>query len=197
MVAFKKILAVLVMGLCILGILLAFSGIVGSWALNRMAIKSADAFLLRADSTLAGLDSGLGTAESGLSSAGELLKQIEGIPLVGGLVGPLNDNVGGLSSQLTQMHAQVVELQGMVNTLQANFRTWLNLVTLGVNIFLLWFGLAQVSLFYHALDWYREPEPRSAQLPADMPAEPVATAESFPVEVDPAAAEEDLPPGGP
>lgn len=196
MATFKKILAVLVMGLCILGILLAFSGIVGSWVLNRMAVKSADAFLLRADSTLGGLDSGLGTAESGLSAAGELLKQFEGIPLLGGLVGPLNDNVGGLSGQLTKMHGQVVELQGMVDTLQANFRTWLNLATLGVNIFLLWFGLAQVSLFYHALDWYREPEPGSAPLAVDIPVEPAVMAESLPVEGDPAA-EEILPPGGP
>jgi len=159
----KKILAVLVMGLCIVGILLAFSGIVGSWALNRTAVKAGDAFLLRADSTLAGLEGGLGSAQSGLSAADQLLSQIEAIPLVGGLLAPLNENVDGLNGQLTNMQGQVGELQVMVDTLQASFHAWLNLATLFVDIFLLWFGASQVSLFYHARDWYREGEGITAE----------------------------------
>lgn len=154
----KKILAVLVMALCIAGILLAFSGIVGSWILNRTAVKAGDAFLQRADATLAGLQSNLDTAQSGLSTADQLLNQIEGIPLVGGLLAPLNENVDGLNDQLNNMSGQVGVLQGMVDVLQTSFHTWLNLATLFVDIFLLWFGVSQVSLYYHARDWYRKEE---------------------------------------
>jgi hypothetical protein len=155
---FKKILAVLVMAMCVLGIALALAGILGSWVLNRMVASRSDAFLQRAAASLGGLESGLNQAESGLSTTSEALQGLEEIPLIGGLVRPLMENVGGLTIQVEDMHTQVNELQGMVGVLQANLHLWLNLGTLAITVMLLWFGASQVSLFYHGLDWYRQAE---------------------------------------
>ncbi len=156
METFKKILAVLVMVICVLGIAIALSGIVGSWVANQLAIHQGSVFLEHTGQVLAGVDTGLKSVEGGLGTVDQLIEQVKQIPLIGNLVAGFSQNVGGLSGQITDVHGQVTELQGIVATLQANLRSWVNLATLAVDLFLVWFGLAQVSVFYHGLDWYRK-----------------------------------------
>jgi hypothetical protein len=198
-VVVKKILAVIAMVLCA-GVLLAcLAGAIGVWVARAPLTNTAVALLTTAYDTLQKVETTAGQVSQGLGElqglAGKLDDAVNGVSAAAGVlkqIGPVGDALNAITGGVQQLDGKLAEIQASagdirsqagglastVDVVRQRIPVWINVGAFAITLALLWIGLGQVSLFIHALAWFRGGTPglRQAQTAPAEPVEPVTTA---------------------
>jgi hypothetical protein len=178
MVVVRKILAVVAMILCAGVLLVCLAGAVGVWVARVPLTRAAVALLSTTRDSLLGVantaqqvSQGLGElqdlsgkvndAVSGLSEGAGVLRQIGPIgDAVNGIadgVQQLDSRLAGLQADTGEIQSQAGNLAAQANHLRQRIPAWIGVGAIVATLLLLWVGLGQIGLFFHALQWFREP----------------------------------------
>jgi hypothetical protein len=69
----------------------------------------------------------------------------------------LSAELGGVQTELTQWSTGIGQRQTIIQTASGRVPGLIDLVSVAATLFVLLFGAGQVSLFIHALGWFRKP----------------------------------------
>ena len=174
----RRILAVAAMILCGVVLLVCLTGAVGVWVARVPLTRAAVALLSTAYDTLQGVENtalqmsqGLGElqdlagkvdgAVSEVSAGAGVLRQIgpigDALNGISGGVQELRGRLGGLETSTTEIQSQAGGLASRVDYIRHRIPAWISAGAMAVTLILLWIGLGQISLFMHALEWFRRP----------------------------------------
>ena len=178
MVVVKKILAAGAMVLCTGVLLICLAGTIGVW-IARVPLTNATVALLtsayytlqKVESTagqiseglveLQGLAGKVDDAVSGASETAGVLKQIgpigDALDAITGGTAQLEGRLGELRSSAGEIESQAAGLASQADLVRRRIPAWISVGAIAITIALLWIGLGQVSLFVHALAWFRRP----------------------------------------
>lgn len=178
MVIVKKILAIIAMILSITVLLLCLVGAIGVWIARVPLTNTSVALLTTAFNTLQKIEATAGQvseglaelqgvagkvddAVSGVSEAAGVLKQIgpvgAALDAITGGVRQLNAKVGDIQASAGDIRSQAGGLASRIDVIRQAVPVWINIGAFAVTLGLMWIGLGQVSLFMHALQWFRGP----------------------------------------
>jgi hypothetical protein len=180
MVVVRKIFAVVAMILCTGILLVCLAGGIGVW-IARAPLTHASVALLttgydtlqRVETTAGQISQGLeeiqalagkvDDAVSGVSAAAGVLKQIgpvgDALDAIEGGVQQLDGRLAGLQASVSDIQSQAAGLASRVDAVTQRIPAWISIGAFAITLGLLWIGLGQVSLFLHALAWFRRPSP--------------------------------------
>jgi hypothetical protein len=192
----KKILAVIAMVLCAGVFVVCLAGVIGVW-IARVPLTSASVTLLttaydtlqKVETTAGQVSEGLGElrgltgkvndAVSGASDNAGVLKQIgpigDALDAIAGGVQQLDGRLTEIQASVGDIRSQAGGLASRMDVIRQRIPGWINMGAFAITLALFWIGLGQVSLFIHALAWFRRWTPglRRAQTALAEPVEPV------------------------
>jgi hypothetical protein len=178
MVVVRKILAVVAMILCAGVLLVCLAGAIGVWVARVPLTRAAVALLSTTHDTLQGVENTAQQVSQGLGELQDLSGKVNGA--VSGLsegagvlrqIGPIGDAVNGIADGVQQLDSRLAGLQAATGGIQSQagglaaqadfirqrIAAWINIGATAITIALFWIGLGQISLFWHALGWFRKP----------------------------------------
>jgi hypothetical protein len=180
MVVVRRILAVIAMILCAGVLLVCLAGAIGVWVARAPLTNTSVALLTTAYDTLQKVETtavqvseGLGElqglagkvndAVSGASDAAGVLKQIgpvgDALDTITGGVQQLDGRLTEIQTSVGDIRSQSGGLASRVDVIRQRVPAWINVGAVAITLALLWIGLGQVSLFIHALVWFRRGTP--------------------------------------
>lgn len=178
MVIVRKILAASTMVLCTGVLLICLAGAAGVWIARAPLTSAAVALLTTAHNTLQNVESTAGQVSQGLgelhglaarldnavsevNSGAGVLKQIgpigDTLDAIGAGTEQLEGRLAALGSSAGEIESQAGGLAAQADLLRQRVPAWISVGALAITLALLWIGLGQVSLFLHALAWFRRP----------------------------------------
>jgi hypothetical protein len=183
----RKILAAGAMVLCAGVLLFCLAGAIGVWIARAPLTGAAVALLTTAYETLQKIESAAGQVSQGLgelhglavtvddavgdvSAGAGLLKQIgpigDALDAIGAGTGQMEGRLAELGSSAGEIESQAGGLASKAELLRRRIPAWISMGAVALTLALLWIGLGQVSLFFHALAWFRRAPTETAVQPA-------------------------------
>jgi len=178
MVIVRKILAVIAMVLCAGILLVCLTGAVGVWIARAPLTNAAVALLTTAYETLEKVEGAAGQLSQGLGElqilAGRVDDAVSEVSAGAGVlkqIGPIGDTLNRIEGGTAQLEGRLAELGSSAGEIESQARglaaqadllrqrvsAWISVGAIVITLALLWIGLGQVSLFLHALAWFRRP----------------------------------------
>jgi hypothetical protein len=175
MVIVRRILAIFAMVLCTGVLLVCLAGAVGVWIARAPLTGAAVALLTTAHGTLVKVESTAGRLSQGLDElhglSARLDDAVSDVSAGAGLlkqIGPIGDTLNAIKGGTAQLESGLAELGSSAGeiesqaaglapdrTLKQRVPVWIGVGAIAITIALLWIGVGQVSLFFHALAWFR------------------------------------------
>jgi hypothetical protein len=176
MVVVRKILAVAAMLLCAGVLLLCLAGAIGVWVARTPLTGAAVAMLTTAHESLLKVESTAGQVSRGLGELHGVAIRLDGAVSevsdgAGVLkqIGPIGDALDAITSGTAQLESRLAELGSSAGEIESQagglasqadivrrrVPAWISAGAIAITIALLWIALGQVSLFFHALAWFR------------------------------------------
>jgi hypothetical protein len=176
MIIVRKISAAVAMVLCVGALLVCLAGAIGVWIARAPLTGAAVALMTTAYDTLQRVESTAGQVSQGLgelhglavrvydavgkvSEGAGLLRQIgpigDTLDAIGAGTGQLEGRLAELGSSAGEIESQAGGLASQADLLRERIPDWISMGAVALTLALLWIGLGQVSLFFHALAWFR------------------------------------------
>lgn len=178
MVIVRRIVAVAAMILCGGVLMVCLAGAVGVWVARVPLTRAAVALLSTASNTLQGVENTAWQMSQGLGELQDLVGKVDSaaseVSARAGVlkqIGPLGDALTGIAGGVQQLDGRLTGLQASTGAIQSQagglasrvdyirrrIPAWISAGSLAATLIFLWIGLGQVSLFVHALEWFRKP----------------------------------------
>jgi hypothetical protein len=178
MVIARKIVAIIAMLLCIGVLLVCLMGAVAVWIARAPLTGAAVALLTTAQGTLEKVEGAASQLGQGLDELHGLAARVDDavgeVSAGAGVlkqIGPIGDTLSAIEGGTAQLEARLAELgssageiesqagglAAQADLLRQRVPAWISMGAIFITLALLWIGLGQVSLFLHALAWFRRP----------------------------------------